>query len=157
MAHNGHGHGQLHAPNEDDIDDDLWNSPSKRDINSKASTDEQSGSAAGGPQVRTGKSKYEDGESKEAILRNELESVRKVNEAIEGVIESLDKAKSSMRVSLPVFCPLMCVKFFLVVCQSNSQFSFHSPEHVDAHTVPDRAQSKADPKPCVARSQPGSC
>ena len=30
--------------------------------------------------------------------RNELESVRRVNEAIEGVIESLDKAKISMRV-----------------------------------------------------------
>ena len=34
-------------------------------------------------------------------LREELASVRKVNEAIEGVIESLEKAKSSMKVFAP--------------------------------------------------------
>jgi len=87
----------LYAHNEDDIDEDLWKSPSKKDNNSNASKGEQSGSSATGPQVHTGKTKYDDGESKEAALRNELQSVRKVNEAIEGVIDSLNKAQSSMK------------------------------------------------------------
>jgi hypothetical protein len=104
MAHNGGG--PLYAHNDDDIDEDLWKSPSKKDNNSNASKGEQSGSSATGPQVHTGKTKYDDGESKEATLRNELQSVRKVNEAIEGVIDSLNKAQSSMKVSLPVLCPL---------------------------------------------------
>ena len=77
---------------------------------------EQLETGAGGSQIHTGKSKYEDGESKEVALRKELENVRKVNEAIEGVIESLDKAKSSMRVSLQVVCPLLRINALLAVC-----------------------------------------
>jgi hypothetical protein len=103
MAHNSDS--QLHAPNMDDIDDDLWRSPSEKDIQSKASKREPLDSGSGGSQVHTGKSKYEDGESKELALRNELENVRKVNDAIEGLIQSLDKAKSSMRVSPLVWRP----------------------------------------------------
>jgi hypothetical protein len=87
---------------EDDIDEDLWKSPSKKDNSSNASKGGQPGSSATRPQVHTGKPKYGDGEGKEATLRNELQSVRKVNEAIEGVIDSLNKAQSSMKVSLPV-------------------------------------------------------
>mgnify|MGYP003622987757 CR=1 FL=1 len=154
MAHNGHPH--LHAPNEDDIDEDLWRSPSEKDTQLKAIKSEQFGSGAGGSQLQTGKSKYENGEDKEVELRNELENVRKVNEAIEGVIESLDKAKSSMTVSLPVLCTLIRTNILLAVCQSNGQFSFRPPQHMDTHSVTDRAQSKIDTGPCVARSQPGS-
>ena len=40
----------------------------------------------------------EDAATREANLRQELASVRKVNEAIEGVIESLNKAKANMKV-----------------------------------------------------------
>jgi hypothetical protein len=96
MAHNGHG--QLPAPNENDIEKDLWRSPPENDLSSKAGMGEKYGLVAGASQVDIGKLKYE-GEGKEVSLRNELENVRKVNEAIEGVIESLDKAKGSMRVS----------------------------------------------------------
>jgi hypothetical protein len=155
MAHNGGG--PLYAYNEDDIDEDLWKSPSKKDNNSNASKGEQSGSSATRPQVHTGKTKYDDGESKEATLRNELQSVRKVNEAIEGVIDSLNKAQSSMKVSLPVLSPLRRTETLVAVCQPNGQFSFHSPQYVDADFVTDRTQPTADSKPCVARSQPGSC
>jgi hypothetical protein len=105
MAHNSHG--QLHAPNTDDLNDDLWRSSSGKDIQSKESKREQLSSGGGGSQLHTGKSKYKDEETKELALRNELENVRKVNDAIEGVIESLDKAKSSMRVSSPVLRPLI--------------------------------------------------
>ena len=100
MARNGHS--EPHAPYEDGIDEDLWRSPSKKDNNPKTTKDEQTESRAGGPHAHIGKSKHGDAESKETALRNELESIRKVNKAIEGVLESLDKAKSSMGVSLPV-------------------------------------------------------
>ncbi|KEF60907.1 uncharacterized protein A1O9_02471 [Exophiala aquamarina CBS 119918] len=40
---------------------------------------------------------YEQQEAREQELRHELESVRRVNEAIEGVIESLGKAKNNIK------------------------------------------------------------
>jgi hypothetical protein len=150
MAHSSGG--PSYAYNEDDIDEDLWKSPSKKDNSSNASKGGQTGSSATGTQVHTGKTKYDDGENKETALRNELQSVRKVNEAIEGVIDNLNKAQSSMKVSLPVLCPLRRTETLVVVCQPNGQFSFHSPQYVDADFVTDRTQPTADSEPCVARS-----
>lgn len=154
MAHNGHG--QLHAHNKDDVKDDVWRSHSEKDSQSKASKDEQFIVGTGGSQLQTEKSEYENGESREVALRHELENVRKVNAAIEGVIESLDKAKSSMRVRPPALCLSMHTNVLLAVCQSNGQLSFHTSQHMDTYSVTDRAQSEIDPEPCVARSQPGS-
>jgi len=45
------------------------------------------------------KSKQEAEKSREEALRQELASVKKVNEAIEGVLQSLEKAKANMKVS----------------------------------------------------------
>lgn len=45
------------------------------------------------------RSTYEQQEAREQELRRELESVRRVNEAIEGVIESLGKAKDNIKVA----------------------------------------------------------
>lgn len=45
------------------------------------------------------KSKQEAEQSREEALRQELASVKKVNEAIEGVLQSLEKAKANMKVS----------------------------------------------------------
>jgi hypothetical protein len=53
--------------------------------------------------VKAGKDKprstYEQQEAREQELRREVESVRRVNEAIEGVIESLGKAKDNIKVA----------------------------------------------------------
>ena len=53
--------------------------------------------------VKSGQDKlrptYEQLEAREQELRRELESVRRVNEAIEGVIESLTKAKDNTKVA----------------------------------------------------------
>jgi hypothetical protein len=105
MAHNSHD--QLRAPNTDNTGEDLRRSSSEKDIQSKASKHDQPDSGGGASQLHKEMSKYEDGETKESALRNELENVRKVNDAIEGLIESLNKAKSSMRVSPPVRRTLM--------------------------------------------------
>jgi hypothetical protein len=104
MAHNSHD--QSRAPNTDNTGEDLQRSSSEKDIQSKASKHDQPDSGGGGSQLHKGRS-YEDGETKGCALRNELENVRKVNDAIEGLIESLNKAKSSMRVSPPVRRPLI--------------------------------------------------
>ncbi|KAK5010293.1 hypothetical protein LTR28_010760 [Elasticomyces elasticus] len=49
---------------------------------------------------RTAESQYDAEEARESALRNELESVRSINKAIEGVVESLEKAKDNMEVCL---------------------------------------------------------
>lgn len=97
------------------MEDDLWTSPSKDNEDSKINGLEDPASGAGRSHSRSGDSKFEKQASKDELLRNELESVRKVNDAIEGVIESLDKAKSSMSVSpLTVCtCPLLTM---IAVC-----------------------------------------
>jgi hypothetical protein len=72
----------------DDVDEDLWGSPTTK---SSAPTQKVNNHDASRP-----KPTYEDNQAREAALQAELESVRTVNEAIEGVIESLKKAKASM-------------------------------------------------------------
>jgi hypothetical protein len=72
----------------DDVDEDLWGSPTKKPHSPKQSTIHHD--------VPRQKPAYSDPQAKDAALRAELASVRSVNEAIEGVIESLTKAKASM-------------------------------------------------------------
>lgn len=44
-------------------------------------------------------------EAREAALQQELENVRKINTVIEGVVESLEKAKGNMDVCFPRILP----------------------------------------------------
>lgn len=78
-------------------DEDLWTSPVKAVDNPEFTRGQKSRSDGIRPALN-GKSTYEDQQTREAILRQEFESVRRVNEAIEGVVESLGKAQSNMRV-----------------------------------------------------------
>jgi hypothetical protein len=83
-----------------DSDDALFDTPAARKGKSKAQTDTGDaieGAAAG--KTRTKESHYTTEEAREAALRRELESVRNVNKVIEGVVESLQKAKDNMGVS----------------------------------------------------------
>ena len=68
----------------DDIDESLWDSPSKPE--------------AAGKQSNGTKPTYQEQQERDEGLRQELHSVRQVNEAIEGVIQSLRKAKDNMKV-----------------------------------------------------------
>jgi hypothetical protein len=54
------------------------------------------GATAGKPRAQ--ESHYTAEEAREAALRRELDSVRNVNKVIEGVVESLQKAKDNMHV-----------------------------------------------------------
>lgn len=68
----------------EDDDSVLWDSPVKTDAAGKYSN------AAGSAPTSQ--------EDREASLEQELQNVRQVNEAIEGVIQSLRKAKDNMQV-----------------------------------------------------------
>lgn len=94
------------APSLEDLDiddtdpDALFESPNakkKRREASDSGLGTSNESSAQKP-TRTGESRYSTEEAREIALKQELESVRQVNKVIEGVVESLEKAKSNMGV-----------------------------------------------------------
>ena len=75
---------------DDDSDqEDLFDSPEKTETNHNGYISEPTPSRHG---------RHDEQESRDAALRKELESVRSVNKVIEGVINSLEKAKGNMNV-----------------------------------------------------------
>ncbi|KAH8808456.1 DASH complex subunit Duo1-domain-containing protein [Xylogone sp. PMI_703] len=71
----------------DSDNEDLWASPSRPSRTQKAQN-------RNGPAMR--ESKYDTEQAREAALQKELESVRSINEVIEGVVSSLETAKGNM-------------------------------------------------------------
>tara|TARA_R110002003_G_scaffold121_37_gene10944 strand:- start:3891 stop:4193 length:303 start_codon:yes stop_codon:yes gene_type:complete len=95
----------MDAPNMDalnlsDADSDaLFDTPAARQNKKKAQdAGADVGEGAAGGKTRAKESHYTTEEAREAALRRELESVRNVNKVIEGVVESLQKAKDNMEV-----------------------------------------------------------
>ncbi|RAK76315.1 uncharacterized protein BO72DRAFT_146848 [Aspergillus fijiensis CBS 313.89] len=88
----------------DDESDDLWSSPSKRGNNRHASKVVKEESLSPEPTKipphDDGETMFDRQEAREAALRSELESVRKINQVIEGLLGSLDRAKGNMDVSV---------------------------------------------------------
>jgi hypothetical protein len=66
--------------------------------NGKASVGDNGKGTAGGDGKTTRYDAEEAGKVRDAQLKLELENVRKINQVIEGVVESLEKAKSNMGV-----------------------------------------------------------
>jgi hypothetical protein len=86
----------MDALNLSDSDSDaLFDTPAVKKNKKKAQDDAPERAAAGKTRKE---SHYTTEEAREAALRKELESVRNVNRVIEGVVESLEKAKSNMGV-----------------------------------------------------------
>lgn len=91
---------------EDDTED-LWNSPSKRAAKKTfnpalpdASTADPQKSHDGGDTL------FDREEAREAALHNELHAVRNINEVIEGLLSSIDRAKGNMEVRCNWFCTM---------------------------------------------------
>ena len=78
--------------NDEDVDESLWSSPAK------PAHDQAQTPRATGRQPNTARSTYQEQQAREENLKQELQSVRQVNEAIEGVIQSLGKARDNMKV-----------------------------------------------------------
>lgn len=77
--------------------EDLFASPSKVSKPRQKSVSKPAESNNASTQ-RSGESKYDAEQAREASLRKELESVRSINEVIEGVVSSLECAKGNMEV-----------------------------------------------------------
>lgn len=81
----------------DSDSDALFDTPAAR-VNKKKQAGADAGEGAAGGKTRGKESHYTTEEAREAALRGELESIRNVNKVIEGVVESLQKAKDNMEV-----------------------------------------------------------
>jgi len=77
--------------------EDLFASPSRASKHSQKSKQMEP------PLQRKEESKYDAEQAREACLQRELESVRSINNVIEGVVNSLECAKGNMDVSLSRF------------------------------------------------------
>jgi 3',5'-cyclic AMP phosphodiesterase CpdA len=88
---------QLQLSDEDT--EELWNSPSQRRTKTP---DQKTGKEPNPPsdrsQNRDSETLFDREEAREAALRNELQTVKNVNQAIEGVLESLARARGNMEV-----------------------------------------------------------
>lgn len=76
--------------------EELFASPSRTSKQSKPADRENVGAA----HTRSGASRYDTEHNRHALLQNELEGVRGINEVIEGVVASLECAKANMEVRL---------------------------------------------------------
>lgn len=87
-------------------------------------------------------------EVREAALRRELEGMRNINQVIEGVIGTLEKAKGNMGVSSFVSGASagLCANSN-VDRLPNRNKCFHPPQHLDPHPLPDRAQPAGNSRP----------
>jgi hypothetical protein len=87
----------------DSDSDALFDTPAARKNRQNAQqAGADTGDSAAAGKARTKESHYTTEEAREAALRRELESIRNVNKVIEGVVESLQKAKDNMGVSMPI-------------------------------------------------------
>jgi len=80
----------------DSDNEDLFASPSRTSKTTQKLPTKQADSNAQAP--RNAESKYDTEQAREATLQRELESVRSINEVIEGVVSSLETAKGNMDV-----------------------------------------------------------
>lgn len=80
----------------DEDTEELWNSPSQR--RTKPVSQKAPATPEERKQHRDHNSAYAQEEAREQALRNELQRVRSVNQAIEGVLESLQRARGNMEV-----------------------------------------------------------
>ncbi|KAL2854383.1 DASH complex subunit Duo1-domain-containing protein [Aspergillus pseudoustus] len=81
----------------DEDAEDLWDSPSKRGTKRLNHNPIKQESASPVPRPdRDNETLFDQQEAREAALRNELQSVRNINQVIESLLGSLDRAKGNM-------------------------------------------------------------
>lgn len=128
----------MDALNLSDSDSDaLFDTPAARQNKKKAhDAGTDAGESTAGGKTRVKESHYTTEEAREAALRRELESIRNVNKVIEGVVESLQKAKDNMEVC----CPKLGFDRNTDSwpdCLQNCPECIHPTAHLDAHPVSD--------------------
>ena len=140
--------------------DDLFASPSRTERKaSKAREEELHTPRTSGTTSRSanGDSKYDRDGDREAALRRELAGVRSINEVIEGVVESLARAKGNMEVIVSFYITqiALCAELGYVDCLPYRLQRLQTAQHLDAHPFPDGTQSAPNSQSLMARCQPG--
>jgi len=156
--------------------EDLFASPSRvktKTHKSKRSVSEapQTPVASDQANATPGQSKFDAEEAREAALRKELEGVRNINEVIEGVVDSLEKAKGNMDVCMPYLIHFISIithlylisiepnSIGLLVCIAHCLQCFRTSSNLDSHPLPNGTQSTPHPQSFLARcnSRYGGC
>jgi hypothetical protein len=157
-------------------DEKLFDSPIPPKTNSKDTSAPSNGNAVeGSAQTQQGKarqphSQLDAEEAREAALQQELENVRKINTVIEGVVESLEKARGNMDVRTHIHNTQPSLLLALLVHGvpavltydrterlPHRKLSLHPPPDLVPYPQPNRAQPASDPQPGLARRNPRSC
>ena len=140
----------------DSDSDALFDTPAPTKGKSKGQNGEATVGATAG-KARGKESHYTTEEAREAALRRELQSVRNVNKVIEGVVESLEKARNNMDVRIQFLeVPFAIEAKSEPDCVAHCEQCVNITADVDAHPVPDGAQSTPHTEPAVSGCQPGS-
>ena len=133
-----------------DAEENLWDSPVK------PRNDSGETPRAATKHADAAKPTYQEQQEREESLRRELESVRQVNEAIEGVIQSLNKARDNMKV-----CQKNLVHYRQTDagadCQWHCGRRVYPTQYLDSNSITNRTQPATDFGPVVARRQSGHC
>jgi hypothetical protein len=134
----------------DSDSDALFDTPAARKNKKKTQqADANAGEGAAGGKARAKESHYTTEEAREVALRRELESIKNVNKVIEGVVESLQKAKDNMEVRTPIRYRHVQANT-AQDCVEDCAKRIHPPPDMDAHPVTDGAQPAIDPQPAMA-------
>lgn len=99
----------------DEDTEDLWDSPSKRQTRPifKQRSSEEHIAPEPRPIQDNSDNAFDRAESREVALHHELQSVRNINEVLEGLLGSIDRAKGNMEVclTLPIDHRKTCLTF----------------------------------------------
>jgi len=168
MASNGISSRMENLDLSDQDTEDLFASPSRTQTKThkaKQSVSEVPQTPASSNQANAtpGQSRFDAEEAREAALRKELEGIRNINEVIEGVVDSLEKAKGNMDVCMSYINDFfsMVTRYFqvsidsnsigLLVCVAHCLQCFRTSSNLDSHPLPNGTQSTPDPQSFLAR------
>lgn len=133
--------------------DDLFASPSQSEKKPNPNGKSKGAEISSAPSTHSiGESRYDSEEAREASLRRELESVRSINQVMEGVVESLERAKGNMDVCQCFPWPPFRKAYAIILtdCFAHCNFRIHTSEHLDPNTFADRTQPTAHTESFVA-------
>jgi hypothetical protein len=146
------------AWNLSDSDDNLFDTPAplSKDKSAATAAAKSNTGANGKPTEKPTRYDTEEaGKARDEQLKIELENVRRINQVIEGVVESLEKAKANMNV-----CTGLIIRNPHHTNQSVQtdripycNLCINPPPNLDAHPLPDRAQPTSNLESNMARCE----
>jgi hypothetical protein len=98
-------------------------------------------------QARQQESRYDSDEARVEMLRKELDGVREVNEVIEGVQASLERAKGNMEVRTDILATSEILRYssvndaiytLVLDCLTYSYVGINASKYLDPHIIPNR-------------------